>query len=128
MKKYKNTLLSLGCYIIAVLIVYLIFASAPSLGPDPYYFAYLLWIGFILVPVGIFFGFKSDKQKESSWCGNLLMIVGVLLLFPVAFYLGFGGLAYTSDIMFFVLMVSLIVLVVRWLSRLSKKGPPKRAL
>jgi len=121
MKKYKNSLLSLSSYVLAFVLVCWAFASEPHLGATPDYLFYVLWTGFILIPVGIFFALRSDMRRESSWSGNLLMILGVLLLFPVDFYWSLGDLGQSSAIVMIVLALALIILIIRMLRCLSKK-------
>ena len=86
-KSYKNAYLSLASYIIAFSVTYLVptliwppFSSvSPTLG---YFF---LGLSFIFVIIGIVFAYKSNKQKESHWAGNLLLLIGLLIVFSVFF-------------------------------------------
>lgn len=48
---------------------------SPTLG---YFF---LGLSFIFVVIGIIFAYKSNKHKESSWAGNLLVLIGLLIIF-----------------------------------------------
>ena len=83
MKKYKNSSLSLLSYIVAFLMVYWLFGSTslPRSADFP-----MFWISLILVIIGIFLGYRSNKMKESKWAGYVLMGLGILsLLFLLIF-------------------------------------------
>src|SRR3989338_11107971 len=76
-KSYKNVYLSLASYIIA-LSSYFYLLFIPNISPAIVYSPTL-----VLILIGILFAHKSNKAKESSWAGNLLMAIGILiLLFP----------------------------------------------
>ena len=74
-KSYKNVYLSLASYIIAYIWASIPVANTPGISNK---------IGVsllaMLILAGIFFAFKSNKAKESSWAGNVLMLVGILIL------------------------------------------------
>ncbi len=81
-KKYKNIYFSVLAYILAALILFFWTNVGLELPKT------IAWIGLIIVGLliilGIYFGFKSVKAKESLLIGNLLMLLGILaLLFPV---------------------------------------------
>ncbi len=86
MKKYKNIYLSVTFYIITILLAYLlpvlislIFPKIASSAATP--LEYLFFGGAILsVVVGIFFGLKSMKTKESEWIGHLMVVIGGFIL------------------------------------------------
>ncbi len=84
-KRYKNVYLSLASYIIAISVIYLV----PALIWPPFSFVsptlgyFFLGLSFIFVVIGIIFAYKSNKQKESLWAGNLLMLIGLLIIFGV---------------------------------------------
>ncbi len=89
MKKYKNIYISFVLYAIALLIALL---APKSLTPN--LLSHLgLALVVILVLVGIFYGFKSIKTKESSWTGHLMVILGGLILASplILFVLGANG-------------------------------------
>ncbi|OHA16857.1 MAG: hypothetical protein A3C79_00830 [Candidatus Taylorbacteria bacterium RIFCSPHIGHO2_02_FULL_45_28] len=70
MQKYKNTYISVAFYVLALLFYFILNSPATA----PY---------FICAVIGIFFAHMSNRKKESSWGGNLLLVVGILLvLFP----------------------------------------------
>ena len=74
MKKYKNISWALGSYIVG-LIIYFTLLYVPGSSPSAVYTPAL-----VLILIGVFFGFRSIKAKESTWAGHLLVIVGGLLL------------------------------------------------
>jgi hypothetical protein len=74
MKKHINTLLSLGSYVVA-LICYFCLLYIPNISPSAVYVPTL-----ILLVVGIFFGFRSIKAKESAWAGHLMVVIGGLII------------------------------------------------
>ncbi len=85
--KYKYILLSLGSYIAAVLWFGGVGQIGTALVKTNHILPYgdfmntiALGVFFILVILGIFFGFKSNKAKESSWAGNLLMVIGIVVI------------------------------------------------
>ncbi|MES2216723.1 MAG: hypothetical protein V4481_05535 [Patescibacteria group bacterium] len=87
--KNKNIYTSFALYVIALLIALL----APK-SYSPNLFSQLgLGIVVILVLVGIFYGFKSIKAKESSWAGHLMIVIGGLILASplILFVLGANG-------------------------------------
>jgi hypothetical protein len=92
MKKYKNISLSLGLYILALLITYVIPRFIWSYSPlPPRSVGYsLIGISIALVVLGMFFGFRSINEKESTWAGHLTILIGGLVLFSplILFYIG----------------------------------------
>lgn len=78
MKTHKNISLAIGFYIIASVVS---FTGIPFRGligtPGTYNLAVAILTGILLL-IGVMFSLKSNKQKESSWAGNLLGIVGIL--------------------------------------------------
>lgn len=78
MKQYKNALLSLGFYVLALIVIV---TGIPFKGliesVKSYNLATASLIG-VFVIVGVIFSLKSNKAKESSWAGNLLFVIGVL--------------------------------------------------
>lgn len=46
---------------------------------------------FILLFSGVFFGFKSNKIKESAWAGNLCTVMGIVVI--VGYLLLMSGFA-----------------------------------
>lgn len=88
MKNHKNIILSLALYIVAfACYFYLLFI--PGISPKAVYSPTL-----ILILVGLFFGFRSIKAKESKWAGHLMVIVGgVILISPLLIIMvGYGAL------------------------------------
>ncbi len=74
MKKYKNVLLALGSIIIAFILIF----SFRLIGTG------YLFIFYIFAFIGIFFAYKSNKEKEASLVSNIMIIIAVLtLLYPV---------------------------------------------
>ena len=106
-KQYRNTSQSLLFCVLAVawyfglyfLLIYLeqISIFAFNLLNNDFVFKYVILFGpsAIFSITGVFFAFKSNKLKESSWAGNLLMLIGIIFsiisLWPffLMFYLGF---------------------------------------
>ena len=84
-KKYKNIWISLLLYIVAVT-YYMCLIYVPNISPNIVYYPTA-----ILLLVGILFGQISNKKKESTWGGNLLIIIYILtLLYPsFAVYLAY---------------------------------------
>ena len=90
-KGYKNIFLSLGSYIIAFswYFSWLYLGSILALPPQPPATTNILNIlvigpASVLIILGIFFGYRSIKLKESLLVGNFLMVIGFITLF---FYL-----------------------------------------
>jgi len=77
-KEHKNISLSIGAYILAALIFILWTYIVPTSPDSPNWIGLGLFV--ILIITGIFFGFKSNKSRESSWAGNVLMLIGTLIL------------------------------------------------
>lgn len=85
MKKYKNIKLSFGAYAIALLIMILWNYIVPQSPKSVNWTGLILFTLFIIT--GIFFGFKSNHQKESTWLGYLMILIGFLvLLSPLIIY------------------------------------------
>ncbi len=87
MKTHKNISISLIFYILTVIFYFVL--NSPATIP---YFACAL--------IGFFFAHMSNRKKESSWVGNLLLVIGILLfLFPfiISSYL-FWGVLYNLGI------------------------------
>ena len=124
MKTHKNILWSLGSYLLSIILICFGFVSAPHLGTTPDYLFYIIWVGFILIPVGIFLGLRSDMKHESPWGGTLLMMIGVLYLIPVDLYWGLADMGQSSAVALVVLLVVLLFLVIRLILRVSKKKRP----
>ena len=73
--KNKNALLSFIAYAASYLLLFSLHLTG-----SPYAFIF-----YLVVLAGIFFAYMSNKKKESSWMGNLLLIIGILsLLYPSA--------------------------------------------
>lgn len=96
MKKHKNILCSLGSYIIAFLWLYLgvnvvnMVDYSSSAGGILNIFVALIY--FILIIAGIVFAYKSKNSKESSWAGNLSMVIGILIgIYFLLMYMGLMG-------------------------------------
>ncbi|KND47804.1 MAG: hypothetical protein AB197_00980 [Parcubacteria bacterium C7867-002] len=82
MKKYKNITLSVLCYVVLLV---LIFVGVPNSAPVPPSVANSLNLVSIIISCliavgGIFFAFRSNKNKESAWAGNLLMVIGLVAI------------------------------------------------
>ncbi len=80
----KYILFSLGSYILAFLVVYIIprliwMPNNLSLPVSRTVGYATIGFGLIMVIIGIVFGYKSNKTKESLWGGNLLMAIGILI-------------------------------------------------
>ncbi len=87
MKKYKNICLSIGSYLIAILWLAILVQIGSTLVATHKSFTLggtmnfiVLAVFFVFLLIGIFFGSKSNKAKESSWAGNLLMAIGIVLI------------------------------------------------
>jgi len=88
MKKYKNVLLSLGSYVIAF-VWYFFWLSpfsillAKFIPPTmaPLMNKLIIIFYFIFILIGIFLGWKSIKSKESILFGNLIFLIGIIILF-----------------------------------------------
>jgi len=61
-------------YVIA-LALYFILLYIPNISPSAVYIPTL-----IILLVGIFFGFRSVKAKESTWAGHLMVVLGGLII------------------------------------------------
>lgn len=87
-KNHKNIFISLAFYIITF-VVYFCLLYIPGISPTAVYTPAL-----ILVLIGIFFGFRSIKARESSWAGHLVIVIGGLILASplIIFVLGANGL------------------------------------
>ena len=83
MKTHKNTLLSLMCTIVSFVLLF-----SFQLIDSGY-----LYIFYIPLVFALWFGFRSNKVKESSWAGNLVLVIAILSLFypvlelPIAYML-----------------------------------------
>jgi len=74
MKKYKNILLSLISFVIAYLLLYSFHLSGSG----------YLFVFYIFILIALWLGYVSIRQKESSWAGFVILIIGLLsLLYPV---------------------------------------------
>lgn len=85
MKKYKNILITVGLYAISLIISLTGISLSHSIDINNYTTA--LFITFFLL-VGVGFSLKSNKQKESSWLGSLLGVIGItetILIFLAAY-------------------------------------------
>lgn len=85
MQKYKNISLSLAAYIIGIIW----FLGAVQIGnmlvathQQSSGIGNIVVIGvfFLLLLIGVFFGFTSNKKRESSWAGNLLAAIGIVII------------------------------------------------
>jgi uncharacterized membrane protein len=95
-KMHKNICLALGAYILVSLLLFT-WAYIIPISTEPNLVKQItLGLLVILIIAGIYFGSKSTKSKESSWAGDLLMVIGILtLLFPLYgqfVILVFGGM------------------------------------
>lgn len=86
-KKYKNISFSIGSYILAFIITYVLpYLIPPSFNTtiinlaSKYGDYIFLTPFFMLIILGIFFGARSNKLKESSWVGNLLIVLGIVII------------------------------------------------
>lgn len=87
LKNYKNIFLSLGSYVVAIVwfvsvvsVADFFMKTATPVSPTVGSVTNVVFLGifFVLILVGIFFGYKSNKVRESSWGGNLLMVIGIV--------------------------------------------------
>lgn len=70
MKQYKNVYLAVAFYVLTIIFYFAL--NSPVTIP---FFACSL--------IGILFAHMSNRKKESKWAGNLLIVIGaLLLLFP----------------------------------------------
>lgn len=96
-KNHKNIFLSLASYILAVIWFTIwiqvgnAFATAHSSYTGNSMNIFVLAVFFILLIVGIIFGIKSNKAKESSWAGNLLAVIGIVIL--IGYFVLMSGFA-----------------------------------
>src|SRR6266446_2753966 len=83
--KYKNAFISLGSYAMAFLLTYAIprFIWSYDSPPSPAIGHWIIGSSIVLVIIALFFAYKSNKSKESSWAGNLLMVIGIIIVFGV---------------------------------------------
>lgn len=81
-KRYKNAYLSLASYILAFSVTYLVptLIWPPFSYVSPTFGYFFLGLSFIFVIVGMIFAYKSNKQKESPLAGNVLLLIGILIL------------------------------------------------
>jgi len=92
MKKYTNIWLSLISYVLAFIVAYpipLIFLPPGYIVSRPVSNLFI-FVCTVFVGVGIFFGFRSIKAKESTWLGHFVILIGfICLLSPlVLFFIG----------------------------------------
>lgn len=87
-KKYKFALISLGSYIIAFswFMFWVLFAENLVNPSESAQFSdilnnSILAVLFAIILLGVFFGLKSNKSKESAWLGNLLAATGIACIF-----------------------------------------------
>ena len=78
MKKYKNFVWSTVLGVIALIISYITLHTVVS---DPWLSVIGLIPSIILGFMGILFGFKSIRTKESTWAGYLGVLLGLVALF-----------------------------------------------
>lgn len=88
MKKYKNIHISLSSYILAALVSLLWTYVVPTSPESPNWTGLILFT--LLILTGIFFGFRSNYEKESSWAGKIMILIGLLILVSpiILFYIG----------------------------------------
>ena len=82
-RKYKNILISLGSYILAFLVTYILPLFIWSYDHPPASRNIGFWfvgLSLTLVAFGVFSGFRSIMAKESTWAGHLVAAIGVLSL------------------------------------------------
>lgn len=79
METYKNTTLSIIFIVAAPLLLWLM-DSLSKVGIGSLPFTLLMILYFVFLIVGIFFGWKSLKSKESSVLGNLVTLFGIIAL------------------------------------------------
>ncbi len=82
--KNKNIILSIGSYVVAIIwyVGAIMVGSAlvaNQVQTSEMGNTVVIIVFFALLFLGIFFGFKSNKTKESSWAGNLLMAIGIVV-------------------------------------------------
>ena len=83
-KSRKNIFLSLVSYVVGVLTAYLWVYFVPAASYPGISNKVGVGLVVVLTLLGMLFGFKSNKAKESSWAGNVLILVGFLIiLFPL---------------------------------------------
>jgi hypothetical protein len=88
MKKYKNALISFGFLLAAPVWIFLwtqfgknlLLNSPPNLINATYVIPY-----FLFIILGIFFGWKNLKAKQSLILGNIITLIGMGMLFFSAF-------------------------------------------
>lgn len=73
-KTHKNITWSLVLYIIGIA-AYFCLLYIPGISPNVVYTPAL-----IVLFVGIFFGFRSIKARESSWAGHMIVVIGGLII------------------------------------------------
>jgi len=78
--KNKNTILSIVFIVAAPLLLWFMnfLSKVGHIASLPFTFLVILY--FVLLIVGIFFGWKSLKLKESSILGNLVTLLGIFAL------------------------------------------------
>jgi hypothetical protein len=93
----KNILLSVGSYVVAFILIYFgVYATnaidaSSSFGNIARILLAVIFFAFMLV--GIVFGYKSNKAKESAWAGSVIMLIGILVsLYVFLLYNGLGAL------------------------------------
>lgn len=75
MKNYKNTTVSIGFYILSV-IIYFYLLYVPNIKPN-----YVYIPTFISLAIGIYFALISKHKKENQKLGNALIALGFLIIF-----------------------------------------------
>ncbi|MFA6458995.1 MAG: hypothetical protein WCV79_01185 [Candidatus Paceibacterota bacterium] len=81
MKEYKNVTLSLCFYVLGFVVTYVLPSLLVSVNGSLKYGYVFIIVSLLLVAFGIFFAYKASKNKESDIASNLLMLIGVLIIF-----------------------------------------------
>jgi|GEM_PF-2815346 len=84
--KNKNIIISVASYAVAtvwyiiITIIGTIFVNSEKTITWDGANTFVLTIFFILLTIGVVFGFKSNNKKESSWAGNFLTAFGIVVI------------------------------------------------
>ena len=90
MKKQKNVLLSLTSFILAPVWIWIVSVFSQNSIPLPVilrnYFSVSALPYFVLILIGIFFGWKNLKSNESPLIGNIITLLGIIMFFASILY------------------------------------------
>lgn len=75
MKKYKNSIVAVGFYILSI-VIYFYLLYIPNIQPKHVFIPTL-----ISLAIGIYFALVSKHKKENPKLGGILVVLGFLIIF-----------------------------------------------